>query len=182
MARSEKSLWRVGNFVIRRREVPAYGEEDWSLSENQVSKRVRKGEMGTVPCLEASSLDGVWAVRFMPGSQIEALLLAALEGGGESPSMEWVELVLTNVMASSSIPNGHFQQALLLLLSAYFDPSLIDGGVFSGKTRRFLKEARAVRDNFLAWRKEYEGFLESIPDEEPRHVDSLAEAERILGE
>lgn len=170
MARSKtapRKVWRVGNFVLRKGEVPTLGADEWSLTDGQVAARVRSGEIGTVEVLEVSSLDGAWMTRFMPGSVMSSLLMACLEGDGEdAPLPEWMEMVLTNIMSVSAIPNGYFHQALALLLSAYCDPSLISGGLLDGKARQFRREAKKVREAFLAWRRDYDSFMLSQDDDD----------------
>ena len=179
MLKRESSRWRVGNFVIRRREVPTLGEEDWALSESQVRTRVRKGEIGTVPCYEVSSLDGAWMTRLMPGSQMESLVASCLESGDTS---EWLELVLMNLMQVSLIPNGYYHQGILLLTAAYYDPSLVDGGIFNGKRRRFLKDVQRLRDGFVAWYREAEREREAFHDVADEYDLRALEAQETLGE
>lgn len=185
MARSKAEtpdVWRMGNFVLRRREVPTFGGDEWKLTDGQVLDRVRKGQMGTVKVLEVSSLDGAWMTRLMPGSSLEALLLAYLDGDdGERPDPEWADMVLTNLMAASSIPNGYFHQGVALLLMAYCDPSLLRGGLRNGKARKFRRDAKRVRDGFLEWREEYDRYVLS-QEEDGRYEENAAAAREVLGE
>lgn len=177
MSKSDKSRWRVGNFVYRYTEVPTLGEEDWDLSENQVRNRVRKGQIGTVRALEVSSLDGAWRVRFQPGSQMELILKALLDGDDQ----EYLQMVTVNLFHIGMIPNGYFHQALTLLIGAYYDPSLLDGGVFNRKSRQFRKDAKAIRDKFLAW---YEDSKRVLADREDdgKYDETRLRAEQLLGE
>lgn len=183
MARSKvkgPKVRRVGNFVLRVREVPTLGGDEWKLTDGQVLDKVRKGEIGTVEVIEVSSLDGSWMTRLMPGSALSTLLSSFLEDG-ESPDLDWVETVFTNLMAVGSIPNGYFHQGVALLLLAYCDPSLLRGGLRNARARQFRRDARKVRDGFLEWRKEYDSFVLS-QDGDDRHEEKAFEARKILGE
>ena len=177
-ARSDApQVWRAGNFVVRRRRVPTLGADDWALTDEQVRSRVFRGEIGTVEALEVSSLDGAWMTRLMPGSTMEALVSACLDDDGEAPDAEWLETVLTNLMSVSSIPNGHFHQAVLMLVAAYCDPSLLRGGLLDRRARAFRRDAARLRDAFLAWREEYD----ALPrDEDIDHDITAAQAEEAL--
>lgn len=177
--RRSKRRWTVGNFVVCLRDVPTLGEEDWQLSENQVRSKVKKGEIGTVPCYEVSSLDGAWMTRLMPGSLMEAMVSASLEGGDAG---EWLELVLTNLMQVSMIPNGYYHQGIFLLTAAYYRPELISGGVFNAERRRFLKDARKLRDGFLAWWRDAEKEREALDSEDDGHDLRALEVQEALGE
>lgn len=188
MARSKRKpvkVWRVGNFVLRLRDVPTLGEEDWQLTDGQIGGKVRKGEIGTVECLEASSLDGAWATRFMPGSMMETLVRAHLDGDeGDAPDREWLELVLTNLMCVSTIPNGHYHQALFMLTAAYSDPTLLADGFRSRRNKRvrqFRRDVMKLRDDFLAWRKDYDSFV--LSQGEGLDHDLMAEKmKEVLGD
>lgn len=160
-------MWRVGNFVLRRHEVPTFGEDEWKLDDAKVASMVRKGEIGTVGCVEILSLDGAWCVRVMPGSLMESLLVAYMEGGDDRPAEENIEMILVSMMASTSIGNGFFQKGIMMLAEAYCDPSLVKGG---RRTRRFLKEFKALRDDYLKWRREYEDFMESQEEDIEREI------------
>lgn len=177
---SKRNRWRCGNFVVRRVDVPTFGEDEWRLSEGQVRRRVKKGEIGTVEAYEVMSLDGAWSVRLMPGSHMETMLVSVLDEEKKVDD-EWVELVCTNLMMASSIPNGYYHQALMLLTAVYADPTLITGGPFSKKKREFLRDCKKVRDGFLEWRKDYDAFLESQPDDTDEQLLRL-DAEEALDE
>ena len=172
-------IWRVGNFVLRLREVPTFGADDWELSEKQVAAKVKSGDIGTVEVLEASSLDGAWMTRFMPGGMMSTMLLAFLDGGnGVLPDKDWLEMVLTNLMGVSAIPNGHFHKGIAFLMMAYFDPTLLEGGMLNKKARRFGKEIANLRKEFLVWRKEYDKLVDS--QEDSSDYDLLAEKAKEL--
>lgn len=178
---SRNKRWRVGNFGIRSVEVPTLGEAEWGLSDSQIRSRVKKGEIGTVETLEVSSLDGAWAVRLLPGSQSESIIRSILEDGGAGDS-EFLEMFLTNLLNVSSIPNGFLHQAIVLILGAYYDPSLVKGGIMSAKGRQFRRDVRRVRTAFLKWRAEYEEFIGSLPEDDEGHELIRQEAARLLGE
>lgn len=171
-------IWRCGNFVIRRVEVPTYGEGEWLLSREEVRRRVISGEMGTVETHEVLSLDGAWCVRLMPGSHME-VLLGAMLGEEEAVDNEWVTLVCSNLFTASAIPNGHYHQALMLLTAAYADPTLVSGSPLSRKRRAYIKDVKRVRDAFVRWRKDYDEYLETIPDDDEHEIRKM-EAESIL--
>lgn len=177
--RRNKRRWRVGNFVVCLRDVPTLGEEEWQLDESQVRSKVKKGEIGTVPCYEVSSLDGAWMTRLMPGSQMESMVSASLEEGSAE---EWLELVLTNLMQVSMIPNGYYHQGILLLTAAYYRPELISGGMFNAERRHFLKDARKLRESFLSWWRDAEEKRETLYEENDGHDLRALEAQKILGE
>ena len=161
------------------RDVPTLGEEDWQLDESQVRSKVKKGEIGVVPCYEVSSLDGAWMTRLMPGSQMESMVSASLEDGSAE---EWLELVLTNLMQVSMIPNGYYHQGILLLTAAYYRPELISGGMFNAERRHFLKDARKLREDFLSWWRDAEKERETLYEEDDGHDLRALEAQKILGE
>lgn len=161
MSKSKKDRWRVGNFVVRLHDVPTFGEDDWRLSDNQVRRRVQKGEIGVVEALEISSLDGAWMVRLQPGSQMHSIIMAML---GDPESEEMLSMFITNIYHTSVIPNGYFHQALVLLLGAYYHPELLNGGMFNSESRAFRRDAKAVRDKFLAWYEESKDVLAARGD------------------
>ena len=165
--------------MIRLHDVPTLGEEDWQLSDVQLRSKVKKGEIGVVPCYEVSSLDGAWMTRFMPGSQMEAIVSASL---GNDESGEWLELVLTNLMQVSLIPNGYYHQGVLLLTAAYYRPELISGGVFNAEGRRFLKDARKLREDFLSWHRGAEKEREVLYDADDEPDLRALEMQEILEE
>lgn len=171
--------WRVGNFVVRECNVPTLGEEDWSLSDAQIRKKVRSGEIGVVECFEVSSLDGAWMVRVMPGSQMHVLLSQAVKSGADA-GREWLELVVTNLMQVSLIPNGYFHQGLLLLSAAYYAPELLKGGMFSRERRAFAKDVKRVREGFLRWYEESEREREALYTEDDSQERMRYEAEEVL--
>ena len=173
-------IWRAGNFVLRRREVPTLGADELALSDVTVARRVKDGKIGTVECIEVMSLDGAWMMRLMPGSQMEALMGSML-GEEEVLEDEWITLVLTNLMYASSIPNGHYHQGLMLLTSAYADPSLLRGGRFNRKAKAFRKDVKGLIERFLTWRKDYDAFVASQPYDE-RQEQVRMEAEALLDE
>lgn len=176
----EAKVWRCGNFVIRKREVPTFDSDEWRLTDGQVRDRVNKGLIGTVEVIEVSSLDGAWGVRVMPGSQMESLMGAMLDENEDSIDNEWMQLVCTNLMTVSSVPNGHYHLALMLVTSAYCDPSLISGNPLSKKRREFAREVKKVRDAFIAWRKGYDEFIDSLPDDDVRQEILRMAAEDVL--
>lgn len=178
MGNKERTRWRCGNFVIRRVEVPTLGEEDWQLSESKLRAKVRKGEIGTVPAIELSNLDGSWCVRLAPGTQMESLVSSML-GEEEFIDNDWLGLVLTNLLDASSIPNGYYHQALMLVTAAYINPSLISGGKFSRSRRAFNSDVKRLREAFLSWRKEYDEFIGSQPVDDENDLRRL-EAEDLL--
>lgn len=183
MARKSKpKVWRCANFVIRKREVPTLGEEDWCLTDGQVLDRVRKGTIGTVEVVEVSSLDEAWCVRVMPGTQMDAIMGVLLDDSEDVIDNEWLRLVCANLMTASSIPNGHYHEALMLVTAAYSDPSLISGSAFSKKRRAFARDVKRVRDAFLAWRREYDEFIDSQPDDDVRQEEMRIKAEEALSE
>lgn len=178
--RRNKRRWRVGNFVIVQREVPTLGEGDWRLGDEKVRSLVKSGKIGTIPCYEVSSLDGAWMTRFMPGSMMETMVSSVL--GGDDGD-EWLELVLTNLMQVSAIPNGYYHQGVFLLTAAYYRPELISGGIFSGERRRFLKDAKKLRDDFLSWYRETEtqrAVLYEESEEDEKRDSYRLDAEKIL--
>ena len=178
----EVKVWRCGNFVIRKRDVPTFDGDEWRLTDGQVRDRVNKGQMGTVEVIEVSSLDGAWGVRVMPGSQMESLMGAMLDDNEDVIDNEWMQLVCTNLITASSVPNGHYHMALMLVNSAYCDPSLISGNPLSKKRRAFARDVRKVRDAFVAWRKDYDEFIDSQPDDDERHEALRMAAEDVLDE
>lgn len=178
----EVKVWRCGNFVIRKRDVPTFGSDEWLLTDSQVRDRVNKGLIGTVEVIEVSSLDGAWCVRVMPGSQMESIMGAMLDDNEDIIDNEWVSLVCTNLMTTSSIPNGHYHMALMLVTSAYADPSLISGNPLSKKRRVFARDVKKVRDAFISWHKDYEEYMETLPDEDERHEALRMAAEDVLDE
>lgn len=185
MSRSKKTpevkVWRVGNFVLRKCEVPTFGSDEWKLGDAQVRAMVKKGEIGTVECVEVLSLDGAWCVRLMPGSLMESLLVAYMDGVENAPQKDEIEAIMTNIMAATSIGNGYFQKGITMLLAAYCDPSLVKGG--GRRTRKFLKEIKVLRDGYLEWRREYEDFMESQDEDIDIDRDSTAEnARQVLDE
>lgn len=175
--REAVKVWRCGNFVIRRREVPTFGADEWRLTDGQVRDRVNKGLIGTVGVIEVSSLDGAWCVRVMPGSQMESIMGAMLDENEDIVDNEWMNLVCTNLITASSIPNGHYHMALMLVASAYCDPSLISGNPLSKKRRAFAKDVKKVRDAFVEWRKDYDDFV--LSQEEDLEKDLKAEVAKI---
>lgn len=177
MAKRNRRRWRVGNFVVRLRDVPTFGEEEWKLSDNQVRSKVKKGEIGTVECYEVSSLDGAWMTRLMPGSQMHLMVASALESGD---AREWLELVMTNLMQVSTIPNGYYHQGVMLLTAAYYNPALISGSFFRGESRRFLKDARKLREGFLSWYREAEKERELLYEDTDEADLRRLEAEKVL--
>lgn len=178
---SRSKVWRCGNFVIRRREVPTLGAEDWSLTDAEVREKVDSGEIGVVEVVEVSSLDGAWCVRVMPGTQMESLMGVMLDDNEDVVDNEWMRLVCTNLMTVSSVPNGHYHEALMLVNAVYADPTLISGNPLGRKRRAFARDVRKVRDAFLAWHKDYEEFMETLPDEDENDLRKL-EAESMLSE
>lgn len=181
MASPKRRRWRIRNFVIREVEVPTLGESDWSLSENQVRQRVKKGEIGVVETLEICNLEGSWAVRIQPLSIMHNILSAILSAEGYAEN-EWLDLILNNMYWTSLIPNAYYHQGVCLLLGAYFDPELIKGGLFSRKSRAFFKDARELRDKFLAWHREA-SLSQEGDDTEVNEQDLKAlQAREVLGE
>ena len=178
---SKKKRWRVGNFVWRLVDVPTLAEDDWRLSENQVRSRVKKGEIGTVETLEVSSLDRSWMVRLQPGSQMAMLVQAQLENMDKEQSAEWLSVVTTNIYHVSVIPNGYFHQAMVLLLGAYYNPSLLKGGILDREARKWRRDVRSVRDAFLKWYSESSAFMDSRDDDDG-HEQTARRAKEILGE
>lgn len=178
---SKKRRWRVGNFVWRLVDVPTLGEEDWQLSENQVRSRVKKGEIGTVETLEVSSLDRSWMVRLQPGSQMAMLVQAHLENIDKGQPSDWLSVVTTNIYHVSVIPNGYFHQALVLLLGAYYDPSLLKGGIFNRKAKGWRHDVKVVREAFLQWYEESKSLVEGRGTDDKREEMAI-QAEEILGE
>lgn len=163
--------------MVRLRDVPTFGEEEWKLSDNQVRSKVKKGEIGTVECYEVSSLDGAWMTRLMPGSQMHLMVASALESGD---AREWLELVMTNLMQVSTIPNGYYHQGVMLLTAAYYNPALISGSFFRGESRRFLKDARKLREGFLSWYREAEKERELLYEDTDEADLRRLEAEKVL--
>lgn len=175
-------VWRCGNFVIRRHEAPTLGEDEWRLSDYRIRGLVHDGRIGAVEVIEVMSLDGAWCVRVMPGSQMETIMSAILDESEDVIDNEWLRLVCTNLMTASSIPNGHYHSALMLLTAAYSDPSLISGNPLGRKRRAFARDVKRVRDAFLAWRRDYDEFVGTLPDDDTRQEALRAEAEAVLSE
>lgn len=167
--------------MIRKREVPTFGSDEWRLSEAEVREKVDSGEIGVVEVIEVSSLDGAWCVRVMPGTQMESLMGVMLDDNEDVIDNEWMRLVCTNLMTVSSVPNGHYHTALMLVTSAYCDPTLISGNPLGKRRRAFARDVKKVRDAFLAWHKDYDEYLESIPDEDEHDLRKI-EVESLLSE
>ena len=116
-------------------------------------------------------------VRLMPGSQMEAVVSAHLDSGDSS---EWLELMMMNLMQVSTIPNGYYHQGVMLLTAAYYNPALISGSFFRGESRRFLKDARKLREGFLSWYREAEKERELLYEDTDEADLRRLEAEKVL--
>ena len=140
--------------------------------------KVRRYDLNDVPVLEVSNLEGTWMVRIPYDSetyQMACMLIDAKEDN------ELIDVYLTNLQTVSGIPNGYYQQGVLLLTMCYMNPGLLSRSVFPGREQRqFRKDVRMLRKMFLEWAEESRRLRESRDEPDELEDYYLHKSEEVL--
>ncbi len=146
---------RYGNYVIRR-----YDKKD-------------------VPVIEITDLQGIWCVCIPYDSEVYSLANMLIDSGEET---EIADVFITNLRMVTSIPNGFFHQAVMLLSMAYIRPYLLSDGLFVGKdVKQFRRDCKFLKKAFMKWSAERDEFVRrQDEDTNPGHDYWRNRAERIL--
>ena len=155
--------------------------------------KIRRYDHEDVPVMEFSNLEGTWMVRVPYDCETYNLanLMRALKERNEI-----VDVYLTNLMTLSMIPNGYLHEAVMMLMMAYVNPSLVSDTMFPNKAQRtYRRDWKAVMKLLVAWGKEREEMMATrdvnvdqeywrqraeniMRDDDPETDELIAEAER----
>lgn len=133
-----------------------------------------------VSVIEVSNLDKSWSVRipsYFSSYAIVNRLMKEKDDGVESAETN-LSMFATNYMQVSMIPNGYFHQGIILLCAAYYNPSLLESGIFTSSkdAKAFKRDAGELVKRFLEWRKEYDAAVEANGDDDDTRIDEVADA------
>lgn len=137
-----------------------------------------------VPVVEVSNLEKTWMVRIPADYQMYGMLNRLMldaeddDNAVSERASDWLYMYFVNWQNATGIPCGHFQKAIVMLSAAYADPSLLKTSIFG--SNKFLREADALRKEFLDWAKDRDGLLKRF--EKETENDGLADEVRGIVE
>jgi len=124
----------VGNFSLRRMTTTIDGER--------------------IEQIVVANTDGSWQVRIPQWSDMFTILTDMYAKYAEDGDSSMFMTFFTNMSCVSTIPNGYYQQLVMMVNTAYADPSLLRIG---GRGHRaFMKDVNKVVKALIAWHKEYD--------------------------
>lgn len=116
-------------------------------------------ETDSVPVIEVSNLECTWMVRIPAHFEMYGMLNRLLQDKDDSKksvsenAKEWLKMFFMNFQNATSIPNGYFQQALVMLTGVYIRPEMLKSSFF-GVGRKFYSDVKRLRLAFLKWADE----------------------------
>ena len=118
--------------------------------------KIRRYDCNDIPVIEISDLEGAWMIRIPFDSdtyQVANMLIDTKEDN------ELIDVFLTNLRTVSGVPNGFYQQGIMLLTMCYVNPTLLYGGLFLSKEQKqFRKDVKMLRGKFLDWYAEWKSW------------------------
>ena len=172
---------RIGNFKIWRSKIsmdylPELSEED---RKNAEEKKLRvKRQKVDIEAINISNLDGSWMVRIPSTFQMFTMLTVAYQwymSDDEEQKKrgdDFLTTALTNMQFASSIENGYFHQALLMVATAYARPDVLRD---RKRRKAFFDEGGKLIDRFLKWRDEFDAMTADQDEEKILHDDETAD-------
>lgn len=156
---------RVGNFRIWRSNFTLDFMPTCEMLSEEDRARLDRGEIRlkrqkeNVECINISNMDGTWMTRIPQTYEMYGMLTMAWQWYNSDNAEEkkrgedYFSTVLSNMSYVSSIGNGFYHQALMMVATAYAYPALLSD---RKKSREFGREADSLVRDFLSWRKEYD--------------------------
>lgn len=175
---------RVGNFKIWRSAFMLEFMPSRDMLSEEDQKRLDKGEIRLkkqkekIECINISNLDGSWLTRIPQTYEMYGMLTLAWQWYNSDKEDEkkrgedYFSTVLSNMSYVSSISNGFYHQALMMIATAYAHPVLLSD---KQQFKDFSKEARQLIKDFLLWRKEYDKRINRKLTEEEQRQDEIAQ-------
>lgn len=169
---------RVRNFKIWRSK---YQLEAWEPEEEAKKKgrTPRKGKID-IEAINISNLDGSWMTRIPATFEMFTMISAMYESFCDPDPEEqkrgedYLITVFSNMQWTTSISNGYYHQAVMMIATAYAHPELLrDKKMF----KDFGKEWQDLIKQFLAWRAEFDKMMaaraKDVDDKEDQRVAQI---------
>ena len=175
---------RVGNFKMWRSNFMLEFMPTPDMLSEEDRERLEKGEIKlkkqkeNIECINISNLEGSWMVRIPQTWEMYGMLTLAWQWYNSDKEDEkkhgedYFATVLANMSYTSSISNGFYQQALMMVATAYSHPSLLSD---KKSYKNFSKEAAQLVQDFLKWRKEYDRRMNKPLTDEEMQQDETAQ-------
>ena len=143
--------------------------------------KVWRSKKVDVEQINVSTLDDCWQIK-IPETVEMFHLVTDLYGENTTERISQLEVIFSNMMYVSVVPNGYFQQGIQLLATVYSNPKLLtrrDKG-----HRKILKDVKALRKGFLEWVSMYKDstILDEPTDEEWERDELADESVMILND
>ncbi len=148
--------------------------------------KIVEKEVKGVPVIEVGNIEQTWQVRIPVHYEMYGMLkymLEELEGGNGDSFKEAINLFLVNFQAVTSIPNGYFHQAVMLLNCVYVTPEILSSSRWNKRRREFMRDVDKLKSNFLNWVKSRDALRAKEEFNHDDHeAETVDEARQILKE